>query len=123
MAAEPARLRLIPGGETTPEGSSPASGPRSGPLTQLSDSQLVSLVASGEARAFEALYRRHAPFALNLAVRLQGNATDVEDLVHDAFVRAHERLMRAFLDPEVFDGAVRLVDQSPASRQTSLLDA
>jgi RNA polymerase sigma-70 factor (ECF subfamily) len=92
MAAEPARLRLIPGGETSPEGPSPASGTRSGPLTQLNDSQLVSLVASGETRAFEALYRRHAPFALNLAVRLQGNATDVEDLVHDAFVRAHERL-------------------------------
>jgi hypothetical protein len=23
--------------------------------------------------------------------------------------RAHERLMRAFLDPEVFDGAVRVI--------------
>ena len=91
MAAEPARLRLIPGGET-PEAPSPASGPRSGPLAELSDAQLVSLTAAGERHAFEALYRRHAPFALNLAVRLQGNASDVEDLVHDAFLRAHERL-------------------------------
>jgi hypothetical protein len=37
--------------------------------------------------------------------------------------RVHERLMRAFLDPEVFDGAVRLVDEAPPIRQPSLLDA
>jgi hypothetical protein len=37
--------------------------------------------------------------------------------------RAHERLMRAFLEPEVFDGAVRLADESPQSRQASLLDS
>jgi hypothetical protein len=37
--------------------------------------------------------------------------------------RAHERLMRAFLDPEVFDGAVRLVDEPPATAQGSLLEA
>jgi hypothetical protein len=36
--------------------------------------------------------------------------------------RAHERLMRAFLDPEVFDGAVRIVEESPESRQATLLD-
>jgi hypothetical protein len=35
--------------------------------------------------------------------------------------RAHERLMRAFLDPEVFDGAVRLVDVPAEERQGSLL--
>jgi RNA polymerase sigma-70 factor (ECF subfamily) len=100
MAAEPARLRLIPGGEN-PDGSSPASGPRSGPLADLNDAQLVSLTSSGETRALEALYRRHAPFALNLAVRLQGNATDVEDLVHDAFLRAHERLA-SLREPSAF---------------------
>jgi hypothetical protein len=37
--------------------------------------------------------------------------------------RAHERLMRAFLDPEVFDGAVRVVEDAPENRQTTLLDA
>jgi hypothetical protein len=35
--------------------------------------------------------------------------------------RAHERLMRAFLDPEVFDGAVRLVEEPPVAAQGSLL--
>ncbi len=36
--------------------------------------------------------------------------------------RAHERLMRAFLDPEVFDGAVRLATEVPSGGQTRLLD-
>ena len=35
--------------------------------------------------------------------------------------RAHERLMRAFLDPEVFDGAVRLANDAPVSTQERLL--
>jgi hypothetical protein len=34
--------------------------------------------------------------------------------------RAHERLMRAFLDPEVFSGGVRVVDDEPADTQTRL---
>jgi hypothetical protein len=34
--------------------------------------------------------------------------------------RAHERLMRAFLDPEVFAGAVRIVEDEPAEAQTTL---
>jgi hypothetical protein len=34
--------------------------------------------------------------------------------------RAHERLMRAFLDPEVFSGGVRVVEDEPAEAQTRL---
>jgi RNA polymerase sigma-70 factor (ECF subfamily) len=56
------------------------------------DQELVGRARRSEARAFETLYRRHAEFAFNLAVRIQGNATDVEDIVHDAFLKAHERL-------------------------------
>jgi RNA polymerase sigma-70 factor (ECF subfamily) len=47
------------------------------------------------------LYRRHVGFALNLAVRIQGNATDVEDVVHDAFIRAQNR-MAELRDTELF---------------------
>ena len=36
---------------------------------------------------------------------------------------AHERLMRAFLEPEVFDGSVRLETAEPPARQTSLLES
>jgi RNA polymerase sigma-70 factor (ECF subfamily) len=63
-----------------------------GELQALEDAELIGLVLGGQGRAFEALYRRHAAFAINLAVRLQGGAQDVEDLVHDAFVKVHERL-------------------------------
>ncbi|MBM4359260.1 MAG: RNA polymerase sigma factor [Deltaproteobacteria bacterium] len=45
-------------------------------------------------RAAEALYRRHAPFALNLAARVAGTSTDIEDVVHDAFLRALQKLDR-----------------------------
>jgi len=56
------------------------------------DAELVRRSRGAEVKAFETLYRRHAQFAFNLAVRIQGSSTDVEDLVHDAFLKAHERL-------------------------------
>jgi RNA polymerase sigma-70 factor (ECF subfamily) len=46
----------------------------------------------GERQAFERLYRRHAPYVLALTVRMQGNATDAEDVVHDAFMKVSSRL-------------------------------
>jgi RNA polymerase sigma-70 factor (ECF subfamily) len=58
----------------------------------LSDGELVARLRRADPNAFEALYRRHAAFALNLAVRIQGSTADVEDVVHDAFLRAHQRL-------------------------------
>jgi RNA polymerase sigma-70 factor (ECF subfamily) len=67
----------------------------------LNDDQVVDLVLGGDKQAFEALYRRHAAFAINLAVRLQGSAADVEDVVHDAFIRAHGRLAE-LRDPGAF---------------------
>ena len=77
------RLRLIGGAL----GSDVAVGP--------SDETLVLRARENDAsatNAFEQLYRRHAGTALNLAVRIQGSTADVEDIVHDAFVRAHGRL-------------------------------
>lgn len=56
------------------------------------DQELVGRARRADSRAFEALYRRHAEFAFNLAVRIQGSASDVEDVVHDAFLKAQERL-------------------------------
>jgi len=79
----PARLRLV-GSRELPSRPSDGKGP--------SDEALVSRARRREPTAFEALYRRHAAFALNLAVHIQGTTADVEDIVHDAFVRAHERL-------------------------------
>lgn len=56
------------------------------------DRELVSRVRRADGQAFEQLYRRHAEFAFNLAVRIQGTSVDVEDVVHDAFLKARERV-------------------------------
>jgi len=79
------RLRLIPGQ------SAPAV---RGEATDLGaeDERLVARARRSDLPALEALYRRHAGFALNLAVRIQGTAIDAEDIVHDAFLKASERL-------------------------------
>jgi RNA polymerase sigma-70 factor, ECF subfamily len=73
----------------------------SGQGEETGDAELVALTAAGHRSAFEALYRRHASFALGLAVRIQGGSTDVEDVVHDAFVQAHTRLAD-LKDPAAF---------------------
>jgi RNA polymerase sigma-70 factor (ECF subfamily) len=65
---------------------------RAGRVAPELDDELVARVRRSEAQAFELLYRRHAEFAFNLAVRIQGSAVDVEDVVHDAFLKARERL-------------------------------
>jgi RNA polymerase sigma-70 factor (ECF subfamily) len=61
-------------------------------LATLPDAQLVALGCKGDTQALEILYRRHAAFAIHLATRIEGAARDVEDVVHDAFLRAFERL-------------------------------
>ena len=59
-------------------------------IRELGDECLVTLAAKGDSRAAEMLYRRHAPFAFNLAVRIAGSTQDVEDVVHDAFLKLWE---------------------------------
>jgi RNA polymerase sigma-70 factor (ECF subfamily) len=51
--------------------------------------------------ALEILYRRHVAFAIHLATRIEGSARDVEDIAHDAFLRAFERL-GDLADPSAF---------------------
>jgi RNA polymerase sigma-70 factor (ECF subfamily) len=83
-------LRLVPAAEASPI---EAAHPRAGDdLSGRDDAELVTLARAGQSSAFEALYRRHSPYALALAVRVQGNATDVEDIVHDTFLKVHDRL-------------------------------
>ncbi|HYQ27144.1 MAG TPA: sigma-70 family RNA polymerase sigma factor [Polyangiaceae bacterium] len=79
------RLRLIPGSAAPADASQSGD---SGP----DDERLVARALRSDLLAFELLYRRHAGFALNLAVRIQGSANDAEDIVHDAFLKASERL-------------------------------
>jgi len=74
-----------------------------GALGELPDAQLVALSAEGNMQAFEVLYRRHAAFAIHLATRIEGSPRDVEDIVHDSFLRAFERL-RDLSDKAAFRG-------------------
>ncbi len=76
-------LRVLPGRASSSERA---------PQAGVDDETLVARARSHDLLAFELLYRRHAGFALGLAVRIQGAATDVEDIVHDAFLKASERL-------------------------------
>ncbi|MBW2524737.1 MAG: RNA polymerase sigma factor [Deltaproteobacteria bacterium] len=61
-------------------------------LADLADDELVALAQQGEAAACEALYRRHAGYCVNLAIRIAGSSRDAEDVVHDAFLRAFQGL-------------------------------
>lgn len=57
------------------------------------DHALVRAAVRGDARAFETLYRRHAPRIFGLCVRLaDGDRAKAEQHAQDAFVRAWERL-------------------------------
>jgi len=63
-------------------------------VTGSDDRRLVDAVARrGDARAFRTLYERHTPAMYGLALRLSAGAgADAEDVVHDAWIRAVERL-------------------------------
>lgn len=85
--------------EVSPDARTPSKPPAvqpestaAGPLKDLPDSQLVALGCKGDTQALGILYRRHAAFAINLAARIEGSSRDIEDIVHDAFLRAFERL-------------------------------
>ena len=91
------RLRLVPGSAASGDPGAGATGDE--PDSGAEDAKLVARARHSDLVAFEGLYRRHAGFALNLAVRIQGSASDAEDIVHDAFLKASERLA------ELRDGA------------------
>lgn len=57
-----------------------------------SDAELVTRTCAGDAAAFDALVRRHYRAAFAVALAHMGNRPDAEDVCHDAFVRAAERL-------------------------------
>ena len=63
-------------------------------MMEASDRALVEqLLRRGDERAFAVLYARHSPRLYGLALRLAGGRdADAQDVVHDAWVRAVERL-------------------------------
>jgi RNA polymerase sigma-70 factor (ECF subfamily) len=58
------------------------------------DALLSRLARTGDARAFDTLYRRHTPGLYATAVRITHDADAAADIVHDTWVRAVESLGR-----------------------------
>jgi RNA polymerase sigma-70 factor, ECF subfamily len=55
-------------------------------LQSLADEELMSLVAKGEARAFETIYERHCGAAFSLAYRMCASRSLAEDVAQEAFL-------------------------------------
>jgi RNA polymerase sigma-70 factor (ECF subfamily) len=77
----------------------PASRSGAGP----SDAMLVVAARAKEPWAREALFRRYAPMANGLALRLLGRDDEVDDLVQDSFVAAL-RGLEHLAEPQAFAG-------------------
>ncbi|MCA9643330.1 MAG: sigma-70 family RNA polymerase sigma factor [Polyangiaceae bacterium] len=60
-------------------------------LETLEDVELIQAAANGQRRALAALYDRHAPTMLALALRVLAQRQEAEDLVHDVFLEAWKR--------------------------------
>jgi len=56
------------------------------------DAHLVTAYRAGDTSAFESLVRRHYRAAFSIALANLGTSSDAEDVCHDAFVRAAERI-------------------------------
>lgn len=56
------------------------------------DEAAVALAQAGDEDAFRSLVERHSRAIFRLAFRMTGNEQDAEDVVQEAFWRAHQRL-------------------------------
>ncbi len=52
------------------------------------DARLVALMGEGDRDALAALYQRHSPLLLGLALRIVRSRQEAEDLLHDVFLEA-----------------------------------
>jgi RNA polymerase sigma-70 factor (ECF subfamily) len=102
-------VRLLPARAPTP----PASGVVRALPFDGDDEELVDGVIAGRADAASALYERHVDGIQRLVFRLMGPDTEIEDVVHDVFLRALESIGRlrdpAALRPWLIGIAIRVV--------------
>jgi RNA polymerase sigma-70 factor, ECF subfamily len=68
-----------------------------------STAELVGRALRGDARATDELVRRHLKAAVAVALAVVGNEAEAEDVAHDAFLVAFERL-KTCREPERFAG-------------------
>ena len=58
------------------------------------DPSVVARAAGGDRDAFRALVEFHSRYIYSLAHRMTGNAQDAEDVVQEAWLKAHKQLSR-----------------------------
>jgi RNA polymerase sigma-70 factor, ECF subfamily len=61
------------------------------PYGQWSDVMLVARVVQGDASALEALYDRHAPMILGIALKITGDRAQAEEVLQETFWQAWQR--------------------------------
>jgi len=59
-----------------------------------SDRTAVSRARNGDGEAFRSLVERHSRYLFGVAARLTGSAADAEDVVQEAWLKAHRQLAR-----------------------------
>ena len=62
------------------------------PLSAVSEEFLILQAKSGDRSAFDELWTRHSSKAFKMAYRITRNREDAEDVIQDAWVRAHLHL-------------------------------
>ena len=58
------------------------------------EAALIASARSGDARAFEALYRDHVDRVYGLCLRMTGNVSEAEDCAQEAFIQAWNKLAK-----------------------------
>jgi len=60
-------------------------------VPEITDVELLTLIAGGDVRAVGTLYDRYSPTLFPIALRIVRDRSEAEDLIHDAFVAVNER--------------------------------
>jgi len=68
------------------------------------DPTVVARAAGGDRDAFRALVELHSRYIYSLAHRMTGNAQDAEDVVQEAWLKAHKQLSRFEAGPTFAPG-------------------
>jgi RNA polymerase sigma-70 factor, ECF subfamily len=61
-------------------------------MADLTDADVVRLAQSGDAAAFERIYRLHSRKVYSLCLRMAGNRTEAEDLTQDVFLQLFRKI-------------------------------
>jgi len=83
------------------------------------DAELVASARAGDVSAYEELVRRHAAAAVRLAHAVCGSATEAEDAVQEAFVKAFHSLHRFRADAPLRPWLMRIVANEAKNRRRS----